>query len=76
MNVYVYILIKRWFGVCEATVAAHFVNNLQNIKPTVNGLEILKCSCMAGEKCFAWGKDDNLRIRLENCYKDVFLFYL
>ena len=38
--------------VCEATVAEHFVNNLQDIKPTVNRLEILKYTCMDWRKVF------------------------
>ena len=57
--------------VCEATVAEHFVNNLQDIKPTVNGFGTLKYA-WTGEKCFAQERDDNLRIKLENCYNNVF----
>lgn len=46
--------------VCKATIAEQFVNSLQDIKPVVNELEILKYTCLDWRKLFCLRRD-NLR---------------
>ena len=38
--------------VCEATIAENFMNSLRDIKPSVNGLELLKYTCKDWRKVF------------------------
>ena len=37
-------------SVSEATIVQNFMNSLQDMKPTVNGLELLKYTCQAWRK--------------------------
>ena len=39
-------------SVCEGTVAENFMNSLHDIKPQVNGLELLKYTCKDWRKMF------------------------
>lgn len=48
---------------CEATIAGKFMNSLQDVKPSVNGLELLKYTCKDWRQVFCSRERQRLKTK-------------